>query len=258
MVKKGESREKGNLSSYPLKEVFLLFFILLIVTVVVFFTVELFLCYRRSFFRVKYVYVVGNEVVNTKFLVKESGIRRGELIFSCDPVSVVDNLMSKGLFSSVRVAKLYPDSVMIKLKERVPCMRFLLDGEWHLVSEDGVVFMRYEKRPGYLSFNPNTLVRLVVSDKPSRDILKKTVFYYEKLDKLGKIKYITVERHDYDVFHFDNGLNVEVNLIECGEESVLQLRRVWRRLSRDSSKIELVSICLGNKIAVKWRKGVRK
>lgn len=88
-------------------------------------------------FSIGRVDVAGRRTVSSDFIMQATQITRGMPILSYDPRAAQERLAENPWFKSVKVERRLPDTIMIRLQERVPAARWQVDGKLVLVDEEG-------------------------------------------------------------------------------------------------------------------------
>lgn len=94
---------------------------------------------QDSVFRLKDVYVVGNEKKTKEYVVSASGLLRGLNIFAINEDEVRENLSKDHTIQFLRIQKELPSTVYIYISERVPVASMQLRGFLYTLDADGMV-----------------------------------------------------------------------------------------------------------------------
>ncbi len=89
-------------------------------------------------FAVQNVEVVGRKKVSSEFIMQALQIKRGMPIFAYDPRAAQARLSENPWFKTVNVERRLPDTVFIRLNERIPAARWQVDGKLALIDAEGV------------------------------------------------------------------------------------------------------------------------
>ena len=210
----------------------------------------------NRFARLKYIVVNGNYVLPKK-LIYNIVANSGNIGFSTyDPAKIHFKIISNPWVKDARVATIFPDTIYVKISEKVPAAFVIYKNTVYIIDKNGAVIDTYKS---YLRL-PKSLpkIRLKSNFLNNKPLLKATISMYEKLDKIEKINYIDVVSDSYQMVNFTNGLNVVVNSFSCPEVAIKRLAQKWSYLSAIRNKLDSVSICFNNKFVLKWKKGVGK
>jgi cell division protein FtsQ len=92
----------------------------------------------RAFgFGVRHIGVSGNTELTQDEVIRLSGIRGTDSLPFLDPKQLQAKLAEVPMISEASVTKLYPDRLLINIRERVPYALWQLDGRVQVISEDG-------------------------------------------------------------------------------------------------------------------------
>ncbi len=152
------------------------------------------------------------------------------------------------------IAKLYPDTIYIKVVEKKPAGIVQLGKVLYVVDNSGKVIDRFSEK---LNMNPNRLPHILVDNRAlflNSQLISSIIAMYEKLDKFDKINYIEAISDSYQLVHFAHGLNVGINSLECPEIAFRHLEKEWTRLMKIRHRLDHVNICFRNKFVLKWKK----
>ncbi|MBR2662048.1 MAG: FtsQ-type POTRA domain-containing protein [Clostridia bacterium] len=111
------------------------------------FLAAVFLVLRFAVFSVKQIVVTGNSTVSTEEVIKASGIRIGESIFSLDEKTVEERITSDYRLQYRYMVRELPGTVLISVKEREPCCWLTYCGIMYVMDKNRMVL--------YESENPN-------------------------------------------------------------------------------------------------------
>lgn len=93
---------------------------------------------NASGFSIHNVHVIGRQKVSAQFVMQALQINRGMPILSYDPKGAQERLSENPWFKSVNVERRLPDTILIRLKERVPAARWQVNGKLALIDSEGV------------------------------------------------------------------------------------------------------------------------
>lgn len=89
-------------------------------------------------FSIQNVAVTGRQKVPSQFIMQALQIKRGMPILSYDPKAAQARLSENPWFKSVHIERRLPDTVFIRVIERIPAARWQVDGKLALVDAEGV------------------------------------------------------------------------------------------------------------------------
>lgn len=93
-----------------------------------------------DYFNINGIAVIGNQGVTDDEIVKLSGIKMGESVFSVHPLLVQHKIKEKNLYiESVNVTRRLPDKVEIAVKERKLLAQFPQDKKFVVTDDEGMV-----------------------------------------------------------------------------------------------------------------------
>jgi len=210
----------------------------------------------RRYAQLRYVIVAGNRVVPTDTIKRFISSSGSGGLSSYSLSKIYFKIISNPWIKSVRIAKIFPDTIYIVVVEKKPVAFVYYKKNIYVIDKNGSLIDRYEK---YVKL-PRNLPRIVLKANLLKDkqLLKSIVNLYEKLDKIGKINYIDVVSESYQVVYFDGGLKVVVSSFDCPDVAIERLKRKWNYLNSIKDRLDSVSICFDNKFVLKWKKGVER
>jgi cell division protein FtsQ len=88
-------------------------------------------------FGINQIGISGNSELTEDEVVRLSGIRATDSLPFLDPKALQAQLAGVPMIAEASVTKLYPDRLVIAIRERVPYALWQLDGEVQVISEDG-------------------------------------------------------------------------------------------------------------------------
>ncbi len=96
----------------------------------------------HALFTVTEIKVVGSTFTERDVILEMSGINKGSSIFLLQEKKVVQRLLAEPAILSVDIRKSYPSTVVIRLNERIPSAYILVDGDFWIVDEEGIIYGR--------------------------------------------------------------------------------------------------------------------
>lgn len=92
----------------------------------------------RHGFSVQQVHVTGRGRVSSAFIMNALQIKRGMPILAYDPKAARARLLENPWFRTVKIERRLPDTILIRLEERLPAARWQVDGHLALIDGEGV------------------------------------------------------------------------------------------------------------------------
>ena len=115
-----------------------------------------FLILRFAVFSVKQIVVTGNNTVSAEEVIRASGIRRGDSIFSLNEKTVEERITSDYRLQYRYMARELPSTVLIAVREREPCCWLTYCGIMYVMDKNRMVL--YESENPYEQ--PQNLVEI--------------------------------------------------------------------------------------------------
>lgn len=88
-------------------------------------------------FGVRHIAVAGNAELASEEVVELSGVRATDSLPFLDPKQLQAHLTAVPMIAEASITKLYPDRLVINIRERVPFALWQLDGRVQIIAEDG-------------------------------------------------------------------------------------------------------------------------
>ncbi len=209
--------------------------------------------YAKKHYVLKYVAITGNKVLSVETIKKQAALNKTKSMYSYDEKTIYSKLMLNLWIKKAYVAKLYPDTIYIKIVEWTPKGLVIAGKKRLIVNKNGDVIDTYKKG---LNIDYNNLVHIALKNQNhiKNFLIHSIINIYEKLDKFGKINYIDVISDSYQLVHFNNSLNIAVNSLNCPAKAFIHLRKEWNKLVSRAGELDSVSICFENKFVLRWKK----
>lgn len=204
--------------------------------------------------KLKYVYIKGNGIIESKYLIKSLKIGNDTKLNNQLKIDVYNELIKNPYIAQANVATIKPDTLYIDIKEKKPLCILELNNRQLIFSSNGQYMT---DNVDSQKINTNKILHIQMSNLTTQINNKRVVLglvkLYKKLDKLEKISYISMEDNKFGVY-FENGIMVKANMLNCDyDKSIARLETIWQKLLPDSKKIESVSICYPDRIIIKWK-----
>jgi cell division protein FtsQ len=248
-----DKEETGKRKSYSLKTVWA-FFVLFFLLVFVFLSIYLYTLFTREHYILRYVAISGNHVLSADAIKSITLTNKATCINNHNEEDIYSGLIINPWVKRAYVAKIYPDTIYIKILERKPFGLVEFNDKAFIIDKDGSVIDIYKKG---MNVDISNLPAIMVNNKSyiNKPYLMKAILdIYLKLDKLGKINYIEVISDSRQLVHFSNALNVVVDSLHCPSSAFIHLEKAWLNLVRKRKRLDSVSICFSDKFVLKWKK----
>ncbi len=232
--------------------------ILIILSFGTFFSIYAYKIYTKKFYVLKHIYIEDNNILDKNYIIKNIiNIRSSRSFYFYNTQNIYAKLISNPWIKTAEIAKIYPDTIYIRIKERVPSGILYEQKKKFIIDSMGNIISNYNSNK-YMLFKLDSLPKIKINKSYKQNnlssILSLSLKRFEKMDKISKIDYIEVVSDSYELFHFENGLNVAINALRCNAGAYNRLKREWSELISKKDKIEFVSICFHDKIVIKWKK----
>lgn len=204
--------------------------------------------------KLRYVYIKGNGIIDSKYLIKSLKISNGTKLNNQLKIDVYNELMKNPYIAQANVATIKPDTLYIDIKEKKPLCILELNNRQLIFASNGQYMTDHIDSQ---NINTNKILHIKMANLTTqinnKSVVLGLVKLYKKLDKLEKISYIKMEDSKFEVY-FENGIMVKVNMFDCDyDKSTARLETIWQKLLPDIKKIESVSICYPDRIIIKWK-----
>ncbi|WP_025270102.1 cell division protein FtsQ/DivIB [Hippea sp. KM1] len=212
--------------------------------------------YSSRFAKLRYIVIEGNSVLPKKLISSLTTKGKSLKLKEYREDLIYLNLISNPWIKEAHLAKIFPDTMYIKIKEKEPKGMLIFNKTTYIIDENGSVIDTYKP---YLRLP--SLKKITIDKKSflnNKTLLRSVMNIYEKLDKVEKINYIEIVSNSYQLVHFKGGLNVAVNSFDCPEKAIVRLKEKWSYLYSLKDRLDSVSICFDNKFVLRWKKGVKR
>lgn len=155
------------------KKLFTFFLLLAIIAAVALFT---------PIFNIKSIDVVGNQKFTKDEIISMSGIPIGQNIFKINYFKVKDDILSNSYIEKVKISRLYPNRVRLKIEERKPVAYFEYMNSYLTIDKNGRVLDLVNSLEGveiptimgirFKDYKLGDFLNINEEDKPKFDILK--------------------------------------------------------------------------------------
>lgn len=88
-------------------------------------------------FGIRHIAVSGNAELTSEEVVQLSGVRETDSLPFLDPKQLQAQLAAVPMIAEASITKLYPDRLVINVRERIPYALWQLDGRVQIIAEDG-------------------------------------------------------------------------------------------------------------------------
>ncbi len=209
--------------------------------------------YTKKHYVLRYVAITGNKVLTPTKIKKITHLNKPLSMYDCNEKTIYSELIINPWIKRAYVAKLYPDTIYIKIDEWSPKGVVVIGKKKILVNKNGNAIDTYNKNLD-VDIERLPLIVLKNSNHIKNFLIQSIINVYEKLDKLDKINYIEVISDSYQLVHFRNSLNIAVDSLNCPDKAFVHLRKEWSDLVSKKAKLDSVSICFDNKFVLRWKK----
>ncbi len=257
--KNTKKSEPKRINYNTIAKIVLSVLILILLSFGIYFSIYTYKIYTKKFYVLKHIYIEDNKILNRNYIIRNvMNINSARPLYLYNTQNIYSKLISNVWIQSAKVAKFYPDTIYIKIKERIPAGILYKEKKKFIIDDRGNIISNYGSNI-YISTNLDNLPKIKINknykQNDLRNILNLSLKRFEKMNKIGKIDYIEVVSDSYELFHFKNGLIVAINALRCNAGAYNRLEREWSELVSKKDKIEFVSICYHDKIVIKWKKG---
>lgn len=233
---------------YPIIAILIIFVLIFITWRILFFLKSI----QKS--DLKYVYITGNHIVDSRYLLKNLNIANNSELTNSLKIRIYKNLLKNPWIKTAKVAILKPDTIYISIIEKKPLCVIVLANRQMVFSDNGEYVLNYKVSK---DINLNNIIHINLADYSplinNPKVILDLVKIYKKLDKLEKISYIRIEGNNFDVY-LEKGVLVKLNLFNCDyNNSIERLGSIWPKLMPDAKNVDSISICYPDRIIIKWK-----
>jgi len=234
--------------------------VLILLSFGIYFSIYTYKIYTKKFYVLKHIYIEDNKILNRNYIIKNvMNINSARSLYLYNTQNIYSKLISNAWVQTAEIAKFYPDTIYIRIKERIPAGILYKQKKKFIIDDKGSIISNYGSNI-YISTKLDNLPKIKINKNYKQNdlsnILNLSLKRFEKMDKIGKIDYIEVVSDSYELFHFKNGLIVAINALRCNAGAYNRLEREWSEFVSRKDKIEFISICYHDKIVIKWERGV--
>jgi len=245
--------KKPDNKTYPFKSISSVL-ILFALFIFLFLAIYFYTLYTREYYVLKYVAISGNHVLSADTIKSLTLTNKASCINNHDEEDIYSSLIINPWVKMAYVAKIYPDTIYIKILERKPYGIVQSNEKIFIMDKSGNVIDTYKKG---LNLDMSKLPLIITekqNDVNKPFLIKAILEAYRKLDKLGKINYIEIISDSHQLVHFANAFDVEIDSLNCPSKAFEHLRKEWRNLLRKRKRLKSVSICFSDKFVLSWKK----
>ncbi len=211
--------------------------------------------YMDNYFKLRNVAISGNRILTIKKIKNIAQTNSPKSMSFYSEKKIYSNLITNPWIKKVSVAKIYPDTIYIKLKEVTPVAALRINKKIYIIDNDGYLISEYKND---VNIHINKLMQLRTKNQSylNKHSLLNSIFKtYKKLDNIDRIDYIDIVFDSRQLAHFKSGINVVVNSLSCPNKSFDRLKNRWSEFLREKNNLENISICFNNKFVLRWKKG---
>lgn len=102
--------------------------------------------YNSQYFKIKTIDIKGNERYKESEIREKAEVAAGMNIFEIDKKYIEDKLLNELIWlKSVKLKKIFPDSISIEVFEREPFIRIVYSGKYYIIDKEGIVLDKIDK-----------------------------------------------------------------------------------------------------------------
>lgn len=208
-------------------------------------------------FSIKQITVDGNSRIATAKLLKECGVRRGDLLTLVSGADVNSALRkSDSWVGSVKIVKNWPSALLIAIGERKPTVRAKLDSGMVLVDGGGSLMYGALEKEDYLL----PVLMLPAGSKPRRGCFEgpESVNALKGLEELspalrGRVKYIRASSVAGLHFQLKDGPRLYYGeAVNCGAKNLIA-KKILDEAERNGRRLEYLDVRVPSRPASKLR-----
>ena len=201
---------------------------LLVVSIVCFFLLS-------PIFDIKTIEVEGNETISNNYIVSASDILYGQNILRMNKFAVMDKINAIPNIESCSIKRIWPNCIIITVKEKEPVAKVKFYGSNLLITEDGVVVevVTDQEDVDFLSLEGITAQEVVLGEVLNCNEEEKFKRYLEVLKKMkendmldGVIK---ISDKSGTLVYYQNGHIVYFGDNENLQRKIEWLKSVWEK-----------------------------
>lgn len=106
------------------------------------------LCLKLPFFNIKNIVVENNNIIGSDEIIKQSGIVKGNNIFTVSLKSYKDNIKQNPYVMDVNIHKKFPDTINITINERKAAFYAQIEKKYIIIDKNGVVLEKKDNLNG--------------------------------------------------------------------------------------------------------------
>ncbi|MCK4259023.1 MAG: FtsQ-type POTRA domain-containing protein [Halanaerobiales bacterium] len=209
---------------------------------------------HSSYFEIKEILVVGNEILTTEQIIEISGISKGQNLFLVPGREVVNRLMNYVRIKGIKFERNFPDQIVIQINERTGLMLiFTEDGRWIELDQDGQILETFTtKEISRLPIMEGLNSKIIGTHIEMTDDLNNIIFLLEALlfmqDKMSKVSYqggeIIVTLRSKGTINFGQPVNLKKN--------IQILEKIWENLETVLDKLDYIKFNYEKKPVIRF------
>lgn len=106
------------------------------------------LCLKLPFFNIKNIVVENNNIISSDEIIKQSGIVKGNNIFTVSLKSYKDNIKQNPYVMDVNIHKKFPDTISIMINERKAAFYAQSEKKYIIIDKNGIVLEKKDNLNG--------------------------------------------------------------------------------------------------------------
>ncbi|KPU28319.1 hypothetical protein TR13x_03005 [Caloranaerobacter sp. TR13] len=188
-----------------------------LITILLFFLISIFiiLSTKTSFFDISEIAIQGNDVLDDEKVILASGLNYGENIFKIRTQEAKENLLSHPYVKSVNIKRLFPNKLVITIKERNEFLLIpYLDSYIYIDDEGYVLNLLAYKKENLLEIEGINIKDISIGKKISLEnniSLEKIIDLIKDCKKIGlykEMKKVKIDNKSNIVIYLKSGIKV--------------------------------------------------
>ncbi|MCD6223552.1 MAG: FtsQ-type POTRA domain-containing protein [Deltaproteobacteria bacterium] len=229
--------------------ILILIFIIVIATLI---AVDVALKRLPNILKVTHVYVKGVRVLSKDELFNDLSINASLLKVNKD--EIYNKLSRKRWVEKVRMTKIFPDTILIDIKEKKPYMMLKMKDKQYLLDKNGNIIDLYHPLLP-IDISKLLLIKQMnenINSKIYKDIYEQCKYIKNKLENISYVKLLS---NHYMVVNMHCGIDIAFDPSHNNKIYIDNLNKVWNNLVTKKNNIYLVDACYKKVIVIKWKKG---
>lgn len=228
------SRDPKHVSPGAIATVILLGMIAVIVLIV-----------SNNVFVVKSIEVEGNRIIEAAEIIRLSGIRMGDSIFSLNTTKIRDAINTHEYLEYIGIWKRYPDHVILAIEEDMPRAQTLWMGTLILLGKEGIILDRTNDISIEVDVPVITGLQMqeastgkpLVAAQGQLDAVNRVLEELIAQNELNEISELNVAILDNMYLITGDGLQVKLGTLDSLSAKITQMRAMLRELRQGQASI---------------------